>query len=264
MLLKTQNRSLRTLVEVPSPGNGTRNGRKVLVEIGVVLRGLKERLDRGELVHVLFQNVLVAIRNLLLNGAASDGLAAGHRSAAAAANLLEVLHELEGSLGRAQLAETVLDEQLGHLLDLHHTRAEAFHDALPRLLVGLVKDLLFEGNFQRHGQVVHALDDFVDTSRVASHGLQLGAEEDLEMVQGFDDLQDVGVDFTHVVGLAEEGLAVKLTAQACGASPARPRWQCPPTRCTDPKCSCPPTWRIPNKPPSRPRRTRLQADHHAS
>mmetsp|Transcript_49303 Transcript_49303/g.86141 ORF Transcript_49303/g.86141 Transcript_49303/m.86141 type:complete len:287 (-) Transcript_49303:475-1335(-) len=32
------------------------------------------------------------------------------------------------------------------------------------------------------------------------------------MVQGFDDLQDVGVDFTHVVGLAEEGLAVKLPA----------------------------------------------------
>lgn len=61
VLLEAQDRALSALVQISRPRDRAGDGREVLVQVRAVLEGLEQTLDRGQLVHVLLQDVLVAV-----------------------------------------------------------------------------------------------------------------------------------------------------------------------------------------------------------
>eukprot|EP00968_Pinguiococcus_pyrenoidosus_P001317 scaffold58_cov256-Pinguiococcus_pyrenoidosus.AAC.12 len=198
VLLEPQDRLLGALVQVPSPLDGAGDLGEVAVGLAGRAAHLPEVSDVVQLLLVLQQDVLVALVQVLVDGIPR-------------LDVLEVLDQLEGRLGRAQLLEALLDEGAGHLVDLRLGFPELAHDASPLLLVLLREDV--EGHrVDLVAQVLDHGDDAVDALGLARHRTKLGAQELLEIGQDGHDFQQVLAHGLHVIRALEELGAGELPA----------------------------------------------------
>lgn len=126
--LEPQDGFFGPVVEIPRPGNRAGNGRVVLVNGGGSFVSMEDCAGVIQLFRVLRQYVLISL---------VDGLV----DALSALDILEVLHELEGTLSRAQFLKRLFNEGLGHIFNFLDLLPKALHDCVPAVFVLPVENI---------------------------------------------------------------------------------------------------------------------------
>ena len=121
----------------------------------------------------------------------------------------ELLEQVEGALGVAQLVERVVHELLERLVDRGHILTKLTHRRLPRRLVAPVEEVK-RRRLERYHERLDARHDFIDALRVARDCLELRPEHRAHVREDLRHVLQVSAALLHVACAREELVAVKL------------------------------------------------------